>query len=133
MPLKRQRIHPENPLPFPKKSRRGEFLKKYAKGFLVGRVRACPHRRRGLLTAPLKFGSRKSVKLHHFGKRTEIAAHSGGFFSGGAQRQPAVFLGGMRFGAPACWRTFLFSSRHRRLSSDITPLLLLLTLRMLQC
>ena len=62
-----------------------------------------------LLTAPLKLGSRKSVKLHQNGKITEIAAHSGGFFSGGAQRQPAIFLGGMGFGAPASWRTFLFS------------------------
>ena len=74
----------------------------------MGRVRACPHRRRGSLTVPLELGSRESVKLHHFGKRTEIAALWGGFFSGGAQRQPAVFLGGMRFGAPASWRTFLF-------------------------
>ena len=61
-----------------------------------------------LLTAPLKFGSRESVKLYHFGKRTEIAALWGGFFSGGAQRQPAVFLGGMRFGAQLKLRTLLF-------------------------
>ena len=33
--------------------------------FLVGRLRACPHRRRGLLTVPLELGSRESVKLHH--------------------------------------------------------------------
>ena len=32
--------------------------------FLVGRLRACPHRRRGLLTVPLELGSRESVKLH---------------------------------------------------------------------
>ncbi len=55
-----------------------------------------------------KMGSSVGVKTHHFGKRTEIAALWGGFFSGGAQRQPAVFLGGMRFGAPASWRIFLF-------------------------
>ena len=30
-----RRTRPEHPLPFPKKSRRGNF-KKYAKGFLVG-------------------------------------------------------------------------------------------------
>ena len=64
----------------------------------MGRVRACPHRRRGSLTVPLELGSRESVKLHQNGRITEIAAHSGGFFSGGAQRLPAVFLGGMRFG-----------------------------------
>ena len=64
--------------------------------------------RRGSLTVPLELGSRESVKLHQNGRITEIAAHSGGFFSGGAQRLPGVFLGGMRFGAPASWRTFLF-------------------------
>ncbi len=74
----------------------------------MGRVRACSHRRRGSLTVPLELGSRESVKLHQNGRITEIAAHSGGFFSGGAQRLPGVFLGGMRFGAPASWRTFLF-------------------------
>ncbi len=71
-------------------------------------MRACPHWRRGSLTVPLKLGSRESVKLHHRETFFGIAAHSGGFFSGGAQRQPAVFLGGMRFGAPARWRIFLF-------------------------
>ena len=73
----------------------------------MGRVRAYPHRRRGSLTVSLKLGSRESVKSHHFGKSTEIAALWGGFLSGGAQRLPAVFLGGMRFGAPASWRIFL--------------------------
>ncbi|MBP7768957.1 hypothetical protein KA075_00460, partial [Candidatus Saccharibacteria bacterium] len=85
-----------------------------AKGAAGGARPPTADRRRGLLTAPLKLGSRKSVKLHHFGKRTEIAALWGGFFSGGAQRQPAVFLGGMRFGAPASWCTFLFFCRHSR-------------------
>ena len=50
----------------------------------------------------------KSSYPHHRETFFGIAAHSGGFFSGGAQRQPAVFLGGMRFGAPASWRTVLF-------------------------
>ena len=66
------------------------------------------------LAAALEFGSRKSVKLHQNGTFREIAALWGGFFSGGAQRQPAVFLGGMRFGAPASWCTFLFFCRHSR-------------------
>ena len=48
--------------------------------FLVGRLRACPHRRRGLLTVPLELGSRESVKLYQIGTNSEIAAHSGGFF-----------------------------------------------------
>ena len=62
--------------------------------FLVGRVRACPHRRRGSLTVPLELGSRESVKLYQIGTNSEIAAHSGGFFSGGAQRLPVQFQGG---------------------------------------
>ena len=55
----------------------------------------------------------KSSSVHHFGKRTEIAAHSGGFFSGGAQRQPAVFLGGMRFGVALRDDFFVFGRRSR--------------------
>ena len=79
-------------------------------GFSGGASAGVPAQASGLslLKASLKLGSRKSVKLHHFGKRTEIAVFWGGFFSGDAQRQPAVFLRGMRFGAPASWRIFLF-------------------------
>ena len=83
MSLKRQRNHQKHPFPDPKNLGGGNS-KNMQRVFLVGRLRACPHRRRGLLTVPLELGSRESVKLHHFGKRTEIAALWGGFFSGGA-------------------------------------------------
>ena len=39
-------------------------------------------------------GSDFGVKFHQFGTKTETVALSGGFFGGGAQRLPAVFLGG---------------------------------------
>ena len=55
--------HQKHPFPNPKNHGGGNY-KKYAKGFLAGRVRACPHWRRGSLTVPLKLGSRESVKLH---------------------------------------------------------------------
>ena len=42
----------------------------------------------------LKIGSDFSVKSHQIGTISEIAALWGGFFSGGAQRLPAVFQGG---------------------------------------
>lgn len=63
------------------KNHSGGNFKKYAKGFLVGRVRVCSDRRRGSLAVPLELGSRKSVKLHQNSRITEIVALSGGFFS----------------------------------------------------
>jgi hypothetical protein len=39
-------------------------------------------------------GSDFGVKSHQFVTKTETVALSGGFFGGGAQRLPAVFLGG---------------------------------------
>ena len=42
----------------------------------------------------LKIGSDFSVKSHQIGTISEIAALWGGFFSGGAERLPAVFQGG---------------------------------------
>ena len=90
-----RRAHPSaNPFSAKKEIRRGKSQKK-AKGAAGGARAGLPALGAAyLLAAALEFGSRKSVKLHHFGKRTEIAALWGGFFSGGAQRQPAVFLGG---------------------------------------
>ena len=41
-----------------------------------------------------EIGSDFGVKSHQIGTISEIAAHWGGFFSGGAQRLPAVFQGG---------------------------------------
>ena len=42
----------------------------------------------------LKIGSNLVVKLHQNGTFRDLVARQGGFFSGGAQRLPAVFLGG---------------------------------------
>ncbi len=44
------------------------------------------------LAAALEFGSRKSVKLHQNGRITEIAAHSGGFFSGTVALATRIWL-----------------------------------------
>ena len=41
-----------------------------------------------------EIGSDFGVKSHQIGTKTETVALSGGFFAGGAQRLPAVFLGG---------------------------------------
>ena len=42
----------------------------------------------------LKIGSDFGVKSHQISTNSETVALSGGFFGGGAQRLPAVFLGG---------------------------------------
>ena len=60
--------------------------------FLAGRVPALLEQAAGLgLAFTLEVGSCQLVKLYQIGRTTEIAAHSGGFFSGGALRQPAIF------------------------------------------
>ena len=41
-----------------------------------------------------EIGSDFGVKSHQIGTKTETVALSGGFFGGGAERLPAVFLGG---------------------------------------
>jgi hypothetical protein len=41
-------------------------------------------------------GSDFGVKSHQIGTNSETVAQSGGFFAGGAQRRPAVFLGGVK-------------------------------------
>jgi len=48
------------------------------------------------LVHSLKIGSSFRVQSHQFRTKTEIVALSGGFFFGCAQREPAVFLGGMK-------------------------------------
>ena len=53
-----------------------------------------------------EMGSDFGVKSHQNSIFTEIAALWGGFFSGGAQRLPAVFLGGV--GKLPCLRHGLF-------------------------
>ena len=78
--LKRQRNHQKHPFPNPKNHGGGNY-KKYAKGFSGGARPPLGGQAAGLgLSFFLELGSRESVKLHHFGKRTEIAALWGGFF-----------------------------------------------------
>ena len=61
----------------------------------MGRVRLSADRRRGSEFALIReIGSDFGVKSHQFGTKTETVALSGGFFGGGAERLPAVFLGG---------------------------------------
>ena len=96
MSLKRQRTHQPTPFQLKKKFGGGKSQKK-AKGWLVGRVRACPHSRRGSeLAALAEMGSDFGVKSHQIGTNSETVALSGGFFAGSAQRRPAVFLGGVK-------------------------------------
>ena len=60
-----------------------------------------------------KIGSSEFVKSDQFNKNWGIVAREGSFFIGFAKQKPEVFLGGVRFGAPASWRTFLFLCRRK--------------------
>ncbi len=84
------------------KNQAGEISKNMQRVFLAGRVPALLEQAAGLgLAFTLEVGSCQLVKLHHFGKRTEIVALLGDFFFGCAERKPADFLGGGNFGALA--------------------------------
>ncbi|MFC2606413.1 MAG: hypothetical protein ACFNZR_04005, partial [Candidatus Nanosynbacter sp.] len=65
----------------------------------------------------LKTGSNLGVKSHQIGTKTETVARTGGFFAGGAQRRPAIFLGGVKkLPRLAAW-FFLFGSARSRHAS----------------
>ena len=103
---------PANPFSAKKRNSAGGNLRKKAKG-AAGEARPAPlDRRRGSeLVFCAKMGSSEFVKSDQFGKIPGIVARMGDFFFGSAQRIPKGFLGGVRFGAPASWRTFLFLCR----------------------
>ena len=88
------RTHQPTPFQLKKKFGGGESQKK-AKGAAGGARPAPLDRRRGSeLVLASEIGSDFSVKSHQIGTISEIAALWGGFFSGGAQRLPAVLQGG---------------------------------------
>ena len=99
MSLKRQRTHQPTPFQLKKEIRRGEISEKGKGGGWWGASAYGGQAARLRLAFACEMGSDFSVKSHQTRIFSGIAAHWGGFFSGGAQRLPAVRRGELGNGA----------------------------------